>query len=91
MPELRWRKAALKQMRAIADANERKKLNEQVNGLKKFPLVPPNLDVKSLKNGQADYRLRWGNYRVLFDYNKGEEPKIIAIQQVMRRTSGTYK
>lgn len=91
MPELLWRKAAQKQMRAIADADDREKLYEHVLELKKFPHYPPNLDVKPLKNGQADFRLKWGNYRVLFDYRKGEEPKIIAIQFVLRRSTRTYK
>jgi mRNA interferase RelE/StbE len=91
MPELSWRKAAQKQLRAIANADDRKKLNEQVNELKKFPLVPPNLDITTLKNGQADYRLRWGSYRVLFNFRKDEEPQIIAIEEVLRRGSRTYK
>ena len=60
MPELSWRKSAHKQLRAITHADDRKKLNDQINELKNFPLVPPNLDVTTLKNGQADYRLRWG-------------------------------
>ncbi|WP_337016383.1 type II toxin-antitoxin system RelE family toxin [Pantoea agglomerans] len=90
MPELMWRKAARKQLLAIRDKNDREAINAAVNELKKFPLQPPNLDVKPLTAGEADYRLRWGNYRVLFDYVKNEEPKIIAIQQVARRTSKTY-
>lgn len=90
MPELIWRKAARKQLLAIRDKNDREAINAAVNELKKFPLQPPNLDVKPLTAGEADYRLRWGNYRVLFDYVKNEEPKIIAIQQVARRTSKTY-
>jgi len=90
MPELSWRKSAHKQLRAITHADDRKKLNDQINELKNFPLVPPNLDVTTLKNGQADYRLRWGNYRVLFDYQRDREPQIIAIQEVLRRSSRTY-
>ncbi|MEY8772695.1 type II toxin-antitoxin system RelE/ParE family toxin [Erwinia sp. ACCC 02193] len=90
MPELMWRKAARKQLLAIRDKSDREAINAAVNELKKFPLQPPNLDVKPLTAGEADYRLRWGNYRVLFDYVKNEEPKIIAIQQVARRTSKTY-
>ncbi|PIF13616.1 hypothetical protein SAMN06273570_2084 [Candidatus Pantoea floridensis] len=30
MPELHWRKAAMKQMQGIADANERKKLKQNI-------------------------------------------------------------
>lgn len=91
MPDLQWRKAAQKQMRAIANASDRQRLNDQVNELKNFPLVPPNLDITTLSNGQADYRLRWGNYRVLFNFEKDGEPQIVEIQEVMRRGSKTYK
>lgn len=90
MPELRWRKAARKQLLAIRDKCDRQAINNAVNELKKFPFHPPNLDVKPLIAGEADYRLRWGNYRVLFDYVKDEEPRIVAIQQIARRTSKTY-
>lgn len=90
MPELKWRKAARKQLLAIKSKSDREAINAAVNELKNFPLHTPNLDVKPLTVGEADYRLRWGNYRVLFDYVKDGEPKIIAIQQIARRTSKTY-
>lgn len=44
--------------------------------------------VKLVGSGAADYRLRIGNYRVLFDI--WGERKILMILDIKRRTSTTY-
>ena len=44
--------------------------------------------VKLTAFGAADYRLRVGNYRILFDI--WEERKILMILDIKRRTSTTY-
>lgn len=44
--------------------------------------------IKLAAFGAADYRLRVGNYRILFDI--WEERKILMILDIKRRTSTTY-
>ncbi len=51
-----------------------------------FPSV--NLDIKKLTDMGSKYRLTIGDYRVIFEFDNG--PKIIEIQEVLRRTSKTY-
>ncbi|SFV86691.1 hypothetical protein MNB_SUP05-SYMBIONT-4-311 [hydrothermal vent metagenome] len=45
-------------------------------------------NVKSLVNNQYDYRLRVGNYRVVFDFEK--KAKIISIEKIGVRNERTY-
>lgn len=44
------------------------KIFSKIEELEKFPQVP---NLKKLTNFQPPYRLRVGNYRVLFDVNDG--------------------
>lgn len=44
--------------------------------------------VKLVGFGAADYRLRVGNYRILFDI--WEEKKVVMVLDIKRRTSTTY-
>ncbi len=46
------------------------------------------LDVKTMKRHKALYRVRVGNYRIIFTSSKGQETMIIAIA---RRNEKTYK
>jgi len=45
-------------------------------------------NVKSLVNNQYDYRLKVGNYRVAFDFEK--KAKIISIEKIGVRNERTY-
>lgn len=45
-------------------------------------------NVKPLVNNKYDYRLRVGNYRVVFDFEK--EAKIISVEKVGVRNERTY-
>ena len=45
-------------------------------------------NVKALKNHAYQYRLRVGNYRVLFDIRDGVE--ILDVEEVCRRNEQTY-
>ncbi len=53
--------------------------------LQNFPNVK---NVRSLLNHQCQYRLRIGNYRVLFDADT--DVKIVDIQQVKKKNENTY-
>ena len=59
----------------------------KVAELADFPQVA--LDIKKM-HGSNQYRLRVGDYRVLFEM-LNSVPKIITIQQIARRSERTYK
>jgi len=50
--------------------------------------MPDVTGVKSLINHSVGYRLRVGNYRVLFDWDGSV--KIVSIQEVRKRDERTY-
>lgn len=50
--------------------------------------MPHVANVKALVQHRYQYRLRVGNYRVLFDWQR--EVRIIEIQEVKRRDEQTY-
>ncbi|HHH1345508.1 TPA: type II toxin-antitoxin system RelE/ParE family toxin, partial [Yersinia enterocolitica] len=60
---------------------------EKVNKLTDFPAV--DLDIKKLQTGDSQYRMRVGNYRIIFQIIEGT-PVICTIQEVKRRTTTTY-
>lgn len=45
-------------------------------------------NIKALKNADCDYRLRVGNYRVLFNYDGAI--RIVTIEEVKKRDDRTY-
>ncbi len=57
------RKSAIKDLRSIPK-EEKMKIYEKIEELKNFPNVS---NLKKLSNFQPAFRLRVGNYRVLFD------------------------
>ena len=65
-----YAKSVEKDLRRISPPNLQK-IKKELENLEKFPDLP---QIKQLKNHPiADYRLRVGNYRVLFDVNWHEE------------------
>ncbi|PLR29841.1 hypothetical protein CYR55_22575 [Chimaeribacter californicus] len=86
MPNVKWTNKAQKQLRNI-DSGDIEHVYEEGNALKNFPNVKK--DIKALKGKGRKYRLRVGNYRLIFAWVKGD-PVIIQIQAVLRRTSRTY-
>ncbi len=50
--------------------------------------MPNCQNVKKLSNHQYDYRLRVGNYRVLFNYDG--YISIVSIEEVKKRNDRTY-
>lgn len=83
--KIEWTGKATKQLLAI-DQRYIKAIKEKVNRLVDFPQV--SLDIKQLDTHQ--YRIRHGDYRIFFEVVNGV-PKVIKIQQVQRRKTGTYK
>lgn len=86
MVEVIWSKYALKQLTKI-DNRYQKAIREKTNQLISFPAVP--LDIKRLQDRNSQYRLRVGDYRIIFELINGE-PVVITIQEVKRRTTRTY-
>ena len=60
------------------DKTEAKKILSKISELEKFPQLP---NIKKLTNFEPPYRLRVGNYRVLFDI----EDTTITIYKVKHR------
>ncbi len=79
-----WSKKAQKQLLKIPRPDA-VVIYDKVDNLKHFPECQ---NVKSLKNHKYDYRLRVGNYRVLFDHDSSI--KIVSIEEVKKRDERTY-
>lgn len=86
MVTVQWTKKAIKQLLSI-DTRYRKIIKDKVDKLIAFPLV--NLDIRKLQTNDNQYRMRIGNYRVIFLIDNGE-PVICTIHEIKRRTSTTY-
>ena len=84
MIHVQWSGKAVKQLRKIAKA-EQKTIYVKAKELQNFPNTA---NIKQLKNYKYDYRLRVGNYRVLF--NVDTVVKIISIEEVKKRDERTY-
>lgn len=86
MVKIVWSRSASKQLIRI-DSQYQKAIKQKVESLSGFPLV--NLDIKKLAGSDDRYRLRVGNYRVIFKITDSR-PVILEIQEVTRRQSKTY-
>ncbi|MCB5362900.1 type II toxin-antitoxin system RelE/ParE family toxin [Pusillimonas sp. CC-YST705] len=84
MYAVNWSNKAKKQLRKI-DRKEQITIVNAVDGLESFP---DTKNVIALTNHEYGYRMRVGNYRVLFDADT--EVRIIEIQQVKKRDDQTY-
>jgi mRNA interferase RelE/StbE len=82
MKRIVWRKKATRQLKKIKPDKTRTKILSAVNQLADFPDCP---NVKRLK-GQEQYRLRVGNWRIIFT----EDLKILHIEEVKKRNERTY-
>jgi len=90
MATLNWSMRSIKELKKDVPASQRKKIVSMVAELADFPHVRPNLDIKPLSGANGRYRMRVGEYRVLFIVVKGT-PIILTIEHVLRRTSKTYQ
>lgn len=75
--KLKIRKSAIKDLKKI-DQEVRKRLHDKIQDLADFPDVS---NVKKLTNFEPAYRVRVGDYRILFDINDD----VIEIGRVLHR------
>jgi mRNA-degrading endonuclease RelE of RelBE toxin-antitoxin system len=80
-----WKPKALKQLIKIKNSTEIDRIRKAVDTLSDLPTAK---NVKTLTNHQYGYRLKIGNYRVLFDANT--DIQIIDIEEVKKRDDNTY-
>lgn len=82
--DIRWLPKASKQLKKL-DRPTRNTIYDAVQELRE---MPNTRNVKALVNHRYGYRLRVGNYRVLFDWDGGI--KIVDVQEVRIRNESTY-
>ncbi|MBP8111785.1 MAG: type II toxin-antitoxin system RelE/ParE family toxin [Agitococcus sp.] len=80
-----WKPKALKQLIKIKNDTEIDRIRKAVDTLSDLPTAK---NVKALTHHQYGYRLKVGNYRVLFDADVAI--RIIDIQEVKKRDDNTY-
>ncbi|MCD6372967.1 MAG: type II toxin-antitoxin system RelE/ParE family toxin [Thermococcus sp.] len=73
-------KKALKELQGIPQ-HEKELIKDRISKLSFFPLA--HLDVQKLKGYENVYRLRVGQYRVIFEYLK--EDRVVKILKVGKR------
>ena len=76
------RKSAIRDLKKI-DRKDKEKIHSGISELEKFPAVS---DVKKLTNFEHSYRLRVGDYRILFDVSEN----MIEIGRILHRKD-SYK
>ncbi|MEO9387098.1 MULTISPECIES: type II toxin-antitoxin system RelE family toxin [Chromobacterium] len=84
MNSISWTLKAAKQLRKL-DKQDQQAIVGAVGGL---TAMPDCRNIKALSNHEYGYRLRVGNYRVLFDWSGSL--KIVEIQEVKKRDERTY-
>lgn len=84
MVRVQWSRKAVKQMQKIAES-DRQTIYVKSKELRNFPNIG---NIKHLKNHKYEYRLRIGNYRILFNFD--DVVKIISIEEVKKRDERTY-
>lgn len=80
-----WQPKALKQLKKIGDHAIQERILAATRGLEAFPACS---NIKQLVNHAYTYRLRVGNWRVLF--NAFTEVSIVSIEEVKKRDEQTY-
>ncbi|KVE36059.1 type II toxin-antitoxin system RelE family toxin [Burkholderia sp. TSV86] len=84
MNSIKWTPKAFKQLRKL-DRQIQTAIRDSVDTLVAMPNCQ---NVKSLTNHEYGYRLRVGNYRVLFNWDG--EIKVVEIEEVKKRDERTY-
>jgi len=82
--DLHWSNKAYKQLRKL-HSTDQVTVDDAVQTLRHMPHVR---NVKALVKHAYGYRLRVGNYRVLFNWNRGIH--IVSIEEVRKRDERTY-
>lgn len=84
MNSIKWTSKAAKQLRKL-DVQLQRPI---VDAVKSLETMPACQNVKALTNHEYGYRLRVGNFRVLFDWSG--DIRIVDIQEVRKRDERTY-
>lgn len=84
MNSINWTFKATKQIRKM-DKQVQKPIYAAVQEL---AAMPECVNVKALSNHEHGYRLRVGNYRVLFNWSS--DIQIVDIEEVRKRDERTY-
>ena len=87
MNTIEWSTKAARQLRKVADRVKRQKIFAEVQQLANWPDCQGN--IKRLQE-RDDYRLRVGDYRVIFEIGQDSTPIIVTIMQVEKRNERTY-
>lgn len=85
MNAVQWTARAAKQLRKL-DHGIQVRIRDAVS--EKLPSFPDCSGVKALTGHACGYRLRVGNYRVLFNHDAFIE--IISVEEVKKRDERTY-
>jgi len=87
MPEYRIiaHKRVFKFLQDLKDENLKNKFKETILELKNYPIALRRFDVEKLEGLEGSYRLRIGEYRIIFTVNKRE--KTIFITHIGKRES----
>jgi len=85
MYRIKWNRRAQKQFARLSSFKDQQRIFAAVTSLGNFPDVK---QITALVNHQYGYRLRVGNYRILFDVES--VINIIEIQEVKKRDDHTY-
>jgi len=85
MATIEWKRKAVKQLLKL-DKKVQPSITSAVDALADYQNAR---NVKPLSNHQYDYRLRVGQYRVLFDV-VNDVVEIVLIQEVKKRDENTY-
>ncbi|MDW3684612.1 type II toxin-antitoxin system RelE/ParE family toxin [Cupriavidus sp. CV2] len=84
MNSINWTLKAARQLRKLDRQHQR----TVVDAVGDLAAMPDCQNVKALTKHDYGYRLRVGNFRVLFDWDGGI--KIVEIQEVRKRDERTY-
>ena len=84
MNSIHWTRKSVKQLLRLHTYHQ-----QQVrNAVSALERMPDAVNVKALVNHPHGYRLRVGNYRVLFDWDG--DIHVVSIQEVKKRDERTY-
>lgn len=84
MNNIHWTRKAVKQLLKLHSVHQFQ-VRDAVSVLRRTPDIG---NVKALVGHNSAYRLRVGNYRVMFDWDGAI--KVVSIQEVKKRDERTY-
>jgi mRNA-degrading endonuclease RelE of RelBE toxin-antitoxin system len=85
MYDIDWRAKAYRQLRKIRSRQTREEIFAAAETLRQWPACR---NVKALANHEYGFRMRVGNWRILFDVE--DQIRIVMIQEVKKRDERTY-